>query len=64
MKTIKMAPSFGSIDTLIEWPYYMSYFSQPEAKLKKMNITKNLIRLAIGCEDLNKLIKDLQIFNK
>ena len=64
MKTIKMAPSFGSIDTLIEWPYYMSYFSQPEAKLKKMNITKNLIRLAIGCEDPNKLIKDLQIFNK
>ena len=59
-----MAPSFGSVDTLIEWPYYMSYFSQSEAKLKKINITKNLIRLAVGCEESSKLIKDLKTLNK
>ena len=64
MKTIKMAPSFGSIDTLIEWPFYMSYFSQNKKSLKKINISKNLVRLAVGCEDVKLLIKDLEIFKK
>ena len=64
MKTIKMAPSFGSVETLIEWPYYMSYYSQSKSNLKKLNIKKNLIRLAVGCEDHKKLIKDLKILKK
>lgn len=64
MKTIKMAPSFGSTDSLIEWPYYMSYFSQNKKNLKKIKINKNLVRLAVGCENIKLLIKDLEIFKK
>lgn len=60
LKTIKMAPSFGSIDTLIEWPYFMSYFNQPKKILRKLNIKKNLVRISVGCENINLLSKDIK----
>ena len=64
MKTIKMAPSFGSIDTLIEWPFYMSYYKQPKKILKKLNISEDLVRLSVGCEDIDLICNDLKLFDK
>lgn len=60
LKHFKMAPSFGSLESLIEWPYYMSYFGQPKKILKKLNITKNLIRMSIGIENIEFLQKDIK----
>ena len=52
-----MAPSFGSLESLIEWPYFMSYYGQPKKILNKLNISKNLIRMSVGIEDIDLLIK-------
>jgi cystathionine beta-lyase/cystathionine gamma-synthase len=60
LKHFKMAPSFGSLESLIEWPYYMSYFGQPKKILKKLNITKNLIRMSVGIENIEFLQKDIK----
>lgn len=60
LKFFKMAPSFGSLDSLIEWPYFMSYYGQPKKILKKLNITKNLIRMSVGIEDVNHLLNDIK----
>lgn len=60
LKFFKMAPSFGSLDSLIEWPYFMSYYGQPKRILNKLNITKNLIRMSVGIEDINHLLKDIK----
>lgn len=62
MKTIKMAPSFGSIDSLIEWPYYMSYYGQSKKLLKKLNISNKLVRLSVGCEETNLILSDIKKF--
>lgn len=59
-KCFKMAPSFGSLESLIEWPYFMSYYGQPKKILTKLNISKNLIRMSVGIEDIDFLLKDIK----
>ncbi len=59
-KSIKIAPSFGSIDTLIEIPSIMSHFGKDDDYFKNIKLEKNLVRMSIGCEPTEMIIKDLQ----
>ena len=56
----KMAPSFGSTDTLIERPATMSHHGKNEKDLQEIGLTNNLIRLSVGLENPDYILADLR----
>ncbi len=55
-----IAPSLGGVDSLIEQPALMSYYdTDPEVRLS-LGIRDELIRFAVGIEDSEDLIADLE----
>ena len=60
MKLTHIAPSLGGVDSLIEQPAIMSYYdTDPEERLA-LGIRDELVRFAIGIEDADDLIADLE----
>jgi len=59
-KSIKIAPSFGSIDTLMEIPSIMSHFGKDNKYFEDIKLERNLIRMSIGCEPFELIINDLE----
>lgn len=55
-----IAPSLGGVDSLIEQPALMSYFEKTPEERLEVGITDNLVRFAIGVEDAQDLIADLE----
>jgi cystathionine gamma-synthase len=55
----RIAPSLGGVESLIEQPMVMSYFSYAPEERSKFGIPDNMIRLACGIEDADDLIADL-----
>jgi len=54
-----LAVSLGGIETLIQHPASMTHAAMtPEAR-EKAGITDGLVRLSVGCEDLEDLFADL-----
>ncbi len=56
----RIGPSLGGVESLIEQPYVMSYFSYPADQRARFGIPDNMIRLACGIEDTADLIADLE----
>lgn len=56
----RIGPSLGGVESLIEQPLVMSYFSQSPEDRRKWGIYDNMIRLACGVENAEDLIADLQ----
>ena len=54
-----IAPSLGGVESLIEMPVTMSYWDQPREERYALGITDSLVRLALGIEDADDLIADL-----
>ncbi|MCE7948928.1 MAG: PLP-dependent transferase [Chloroflexi bacterium CFX4] len=54
-----IAPSLGGVDSLIEQPALMSFFERTPEERLEVGITGNLVRFAIGVEDTDDLIADL-----
>ncbi len=54
-----IAPSLGGVDSLIEQPALMSYFEKSTEERLAVGIKDNLVRFAIGVEDAEDLIADL-----
>lgn len=67
LNSIKMAPTFGSVDSLIEIPLYMSRGKKFDSKidygdeLNNLLMSNRLIRLSIGCEPIEYIINDIKI---
>ncbi|CAH1857031.1 trans-sulfuration enzyme family protein [Convivina intestini] len=57
---IWLAVSLGSVESLIELPYYMTHAELPLAERQKVGIGPNLVRLSVGLEDPEDLIADLE----
>lgn len=57
LRLFKITVSFGSCNSLVEMPAYLSHASIPE---EERTLPEDLIRLSIGIEDVNDLIDDLQ----
>ena len=55
----RIGPSLGGVESLIEQPLVMSYFSQTPEDRRKWGIDDNMIRLACGIENPEDLIADL-----
>ncbi len=55
----KIASSLGGVETLIEQPAIMSYFELSPEELAAVGILPGLIRLSLGIEDTEDLVRDL-----
>ena len=59
VKLITLAVSLGGIESLIESPASMSHANVPEAECRAEGVTPGLVRLSVGCEDVEDLRADL-----
>ncbi len=59
LRLAHIAPSLGGVDTLVIQPAIMSYYDTPPAQRRALGISDELIRLALGIEDVQDLIADL-----
>ncbi len=55
----QIAPSLGGVETLIEQPALMSFYELTTSEREAIGITDNLVRMAVGIEDLDDLRADL-----
>lgn len=60
MRLATLAVSLGGIETLIEHPALMTHTVMPEEERLQAGITDDLVRIAVGCEDAEDLIRDLE----
>lgn len=55
-----VAESLGGVESLIEHPASMTHASVPRATRLERGITDSLIRISVGIEDVEDLLKDLE----
>ena len=55
----QIAPSLGGVETLIEQPALMSFYELSTPEREAIGIRNNLVRLAVGIEDCDDIIADL-----
>ncbi len=55
-----IAPSLGGCETLVEQPALMSYYELSTDERLAVGVKDNLVRLALGVEDANDLMADLE----
>ncbi len=55
-----IAPSLGGVESLIEQPALMSYYEKTTEERLALGIKDNLVRFAIGIEDTQDLLDDLE----
>lgn len=60
LKPFQFAVSLGSVESLISIPATMTHESYAPELQKKLGITPNLIRVAVGIEDIEDLIADFE----
>lgn len=59
LKIFTLAESLGGYESLVEIPSIMTHASVPEEQRKILGISDNLIRLSVGLESVEDLVKDL-----
>jgi len=60
LKLCYIGPSFGGVETLITHPGLVSYYDYTRKQRYELGITDTLFRLAVGLEDVEDLIEDLE----
>ena len=60
IKIFVIAESLGAVESLAESPALMTHASVPAESRKALGIDDNLIRLSVGIEEVEDLIKDLE----
>ena len=58
-RVAKIAASFGGLETLIEQPAIMSYFELSDEQLAAIGIDPALVRLSVGIEETNDVLRDI-----
>jgi len=65
IKIFVLAESLGAVESLAESPALMTHASVPFEKRRELGISDNLVRLSVGIENVEDLIRDLdQAFGK
>lgn len=59
LKVITFAESLGGVKTLMTYPYYQTHADISEETRNRLGVNENLLRISVGIEDLEDLIKDL-----
>jgi len=60
IKLFTLAESLGGVESLICHPTSMTHASVPPAERRRIGLSDGLVRLAVGIEDVEDLIADLQ----
>lgn len=60
LKIPRIAPSLGGVESLVEQPALMSYFELTTDQRQQVGISDSLVRFAVGIEDTQDLIADLE----
>jgi methionine-gamma-lyase len=60
VKLCTLAVSLGAVETLIQHPASMTHTIVPREERLKAGITDSLVRISIGVEDIEDIIKDLK----
>ena len=60
LRLCALAESLGGIETLVCQPSTMTHASVPEKKRVRLGITDDLVRVSVGCEDVEDIIGDLR----
>lgn len=60
LEVFTLAESLGGVESLANHPALMTHASIPEEKRKEIGISDDLIRLSVGVEDIEDLLKDLE----
>lgn len=63
MKNVNLAAvavSLGGVETIVSYPVTMSHAAMPESERLRRGITDSLIRVSVGLEDAEDLIKDFE----
>ncbi len=55
-----ITPSLGGSESLVTQMATMSFFDYPEPYRRSIGMVDNLVRIALGLEDTDDLIADLQ----
>jgi cystathionine gamma-synthase len=59
VEVIMFAESLGGVESLITYPYVQTHGDVPEEVKNSLGVTKTLLRLSVGIENVGDLIKDL-----
>ncbi len=59
IRLFALAESLGGVESLVGHPASMTHASVPNAMREEMGLTDGLVRLSVGIEDLDDLMKDL-----
>jgi cystathionine beta-lyase/cystathionine gamma-synthase len=60
MRLFTLAPSLGSVESLVSIPVLTSHMMIPASDRAKMGVTEQMIRLSVGIESADDLIADLE----
>ena len=60
LRLFSLAESLGGVESLIEHPAIMTHASVPPEMREELGIDDGLVRLSVGIEDCNDLMKDLE----
>ena len=60
MRLFTLAPSLGGVESLVSIPVLTSHAMMPAEDRAKMGVTEQMIRLAVGIENADDLIADLE----
>jgi cystathionine beta-lyase/cystathionine gamma-synthase len=59
VKIFALAESLGGVESLIGHPASMTHAAVPKAQRLEMGLTDSLLRLSVGVEEVEDLLKDL-----
>jgi cystathionine beta-lyase/cystathionine gamma-synthase len=59
LEIFKTAESLGGVESLVELPAIMTHASIPKEERNKAGLSDGLIRLSVGIEDIEDLVRDL-----
>lgn len=59
MRLFTLAESLGGVESLVCHPVSMTHGSIPKEQREKLGITDSLVRLSVGIENIDDLLKDI-----
>jgi cystathionine beta-lyase/cystathionine gamma-synthase len=60
LSLVARAASLGGVESLASLPVHTSHYGLPDAKLREAGIDPGMVRLSMGVEDADDLVRDLE----
>ena len=60
LRVIRNAVSLGGTESLVSLPIWTSHMGLPKKELARSGVTAGMVRLSVGLEDSQALVKDIK----